>query len=192
MSTKATGPSFTVCIASAPGTIDPALNTTVDGGTYDEHLFEGLYRWSYTGTYPDGAVPTRSGLSQSGPDEVTNTDGTVTYTYTLRDGLKWSMALPYGWRHCPELEARGLDRRLPATTTTSSRRLSAARCRRRSDGKSLCRPDDKTLSLPWSMQALIGTSLRPSRPSLRSQPALMRKANGLLRRMLRASSAMVR
>jgi oligopeptide transport system substrate-binding protein len=60
---------FTVCIASKPGTIDPALNTTVDGGTYDEHLFEGLYRWSYTGTYPDGAVQLVPGLAKAA-DEV--------------------------------------------------------------------------------------------------------------------------
>ena len=86
---KATG-AFTVCIASAPGTIDPALNTTVDGGTYDEHLFEGLYRWSYTGTYPDGSIQLVPGLAKAAPAEVDNTDGTVTLTYTLRDGLKWS------------------------------------------------------------------------------------------------------
>jgi ABC-type oligopeptide transport system substrate-binding subunit len=87
--TKATG-AFTVCIASEPGTIDPALNTTVDGGTYDEHLFEGLYRWSYTGTYPNGSVQLVPGLAKAAPTETTNSDGTVTLTYTLRDGLKWS------------------------------------------------------------------------------------------------------
>jgi ABC-type oligopeptide transport system substrate-binding subunit len=81
---------MTVCIASKPGTIDPALNTTVDGGTYDEHLFEGLYRWSYTGSYPDGSVSLVPGLAKAAPVVVTNADGTLTYTYTLRDGLKWS------------------------------------------------------------------------------------------------------
>jgi len=81
---------FTACIASKPGTIDPALNSTVDGGTYDEHLFEGLYRWSYTGTYPNGTVQLVPGLAKAAPAEVTNSDGTVTLTYTLRDGLKWS------------------------------------------------------------------------------------------------------
>jgi ABC-type oligopeptide transport system substrate-binding subunit len=86
---KATGV-FTVCIASAPGTIDPALNTTVDGGTYDEHLFEGLYRWSYTGNYPDGSVELVPGLAKAAPTEVTDAAGHVKLTYTLRDGLKWS------------------------------------------------------------------------------------------------------
>jgi oligopeptide transport system substrate-binding protein len=81
---------FTVCIASAPTTIDPGLNSSVDGGTYDSHLFEGLYRWSYTGTYPNGAIELVPGLAKAAPVEVDNADGTVTFTYTLRDGLKWS------------------------------------------------------------------------------------------------------
>jgi oligopeptide transport system substrate-binding protein len=81
---------FTACIASKPGTIDPAKNSTVDGGTYDEHLFEGLYRWSYEGTYPNGTVKLVPGLASAAPSETVNSDGTVTETYTLRDGLKWS------------------------------------------------------------------------------------------------------
>jgi oligopeptide transport system substrate-binding protein len=80
---------FTVCLASFPDTIDPALNSSVDGGTYDSHLFEGLYHWSYTGTYPDGAAAVTMALAKD-VAEADNTDGTVTYTYTLRDGLKWS------------------------------------------------------------------------------------------------------
>jgi hypothetical protein len=34
--------SVTACIASQPDTIDPALNSSVDGATYVSHLFEGL------------------------------------------------------------------------------------------------------------------------------------------------------
>jgi oligopeptide transport system substrate-binding protein len=84
-----TSGAITACLASKPKTIDPALNTTLDGGTYDEHLFEGLYRWNYTGAYPNGAATIVPGLATS-EAEVDNTDGTITYTYTLRDGLKWS------------------------------------------------------------------------------------------------------
>jgi ABC-type oligopeptide transport system substrate-binding subunit len=87
---KTTSNVITACIASAPKTIDPATNSSVDGGTYDEHLFEGLYRWNYTGTYPNGAVSLVPGQAVDAPTKVTNSDGTVTYTYTLRDGLKWS------------------------------------------------------------------------------------------------------
>ena len=58
---------ITACIASAPKTIDPATNSSVDGGTYDEHLFEGLYRWNYTGTYPKGAVSLVPGQAKDAP-----------------------------------------------------------------------------------------------------------------------------
>ena len=81
---------FTVCIASAPATIDPALNTTVDGGTYDVHLFEGLYKWSYSGEYPNGSISLEPGLAKEAPTKVVNSDGSVTYTYTIRDDAKWS------------------------------------------------------------------------------------------------------
>ena len=82
---KSTGTTaFTVCIASKPQTIDPALNTTADGGTYDVHLFEGLYKWSYEGTYPNGKVSLVPGLAKEAPKRTANDNGTVTYTYTLR------------------------------------------------------------------------------------------------------------
>ena len=81
---------FTVCIASSPDTIDPALNTTVDGGTYDVHLFEGLYKWTYSGEYPNGSISLAPGLAKEAPTKVVNADGTVTYTYTIREDAKWS------------------------------------------------------------------------------------------------------
>ena len=76
-----------VCIASEPDTIDPALNSAVDGATMTSHLFAGLAKWSQDANgnliiAPDCATELVEG--------VTNEDGTVTYTYTLRDGLKWS------------------------------------------------------------------------------------------------------
>jgi oligopeptide transport system substrate-binding protein len=88
--TLGTSKKFTACIASAPKTIDPGLNSTVDGGTYDEHLFEGLYRWTYEGTYPDGGYKLTPGMAETAPTKVVNADKTVTYTYTIRSGLKWS------------------------------------------------------------------------------------------------------
>lgn len=82
---------LTVCIASAPGTIDPSLNTTVDGGTYDEHLFEGLYRWSYEGTSPNGKSVLVPGIVKDAPvSSIDSTTKEETLTYTLRSGLKFS------------------------------------------------------------------------------------------------------
>ena len=54
--------SISVCLASEPQTLDPALNSAVDGATTVAHLFSGLAK--------------------------------VTYTYTLKEGMKWSNGDP--------------------------------------------------------------------------------------------------
>ena len=42
----AKGPSsISVCIASEPDTIDPALNSAVDGATLTDHLFSDIAKW---------------------------------------------------------------------------------------------------------------------------------------------------
>ena len=79
--------SINVCIASEPDVLDPALNSAVDGATLDSHLFAGLAKWD---TGADGKLEIVADCAESLPEGVVNEDGTVTYTYTLRDGLKWS------------------------------------------------------------------------------------------------------
>ncbi|MBQ0092984.1 MAG: peptide ABC transporter substrate-binding protein [Clostridiales bacterium] len=79
--------SIAVCLASEPDTLDPALNSAVDGATLVSHLFSGLAKWSQN---DKGDLVIASDLATSLPEGVANTDGTVTYTYTLRDNLKWS------------------------------------------------------------------------------------------------------
>ena len=79
--------SISVCIASEPDVIDPALNSSVDGATLDSHLFAGLAKWD---TDADGNLVISADCAQELTEGVVNDDGTVTYTYTLRDGLKWS------------------------------------------------------------------------------------------------------
>lgn len=87
-SSAPTGPSsMAVCIASEPDTIDPALNSAVDGATLVSHLFSGLAKWAQDDSgnliiVPDAATEL--------PEGVVNEDGTVTYTYTLKDGVNWS------------------------------------------------------------------------------------------------------
>ena len=76
-----------VCIASEPDTIDPALNSAVDGATLIAHLFSGLAKWSQK---DDGALEIVADAATELTEGVVNPDGTVTYTYTLRDGLTWS------------------------------------------------------------------------------------------------------
>lgn len=79
--------SINVCIASEPSTIDPALNSSVDGATYLVHLFSGVAKYEQDSTGTLQIVP--DAVTEL-PEGVVNADGTVTYTYTLRDGMKWS------------------------------------------------------------------------------------------------------
>ncbi len=80
-----------VCIASEPDTIDPALNSAVDGATLVSHLFAGLAKWAQDDSGKLVIVPD---CAEELVEGVANDDGTVTYTYTLRDGLKWSDGQP--------------------------------------------------------------------------------------------------
>ena len=69
-----------VCLASEPATLDPALNSSVDGATMCLHLFSGIAKWEQDDAgnlviVPDCAVEL--------PEGVANEDGTMTYTYTL-------------------------------------------------------------------------------------------------------------
>ena len=80
-----------VCLASEPDTIDPALNSAVDGATLIAHLFSGLAKWSQN---DDGALEIEADAAEELTEGVPNEDGTITYTYTLRDGLTWSDGQP--------------------------------------------------------------------------------------------------
>ncbi|WP_373216725.1 peptide ABC transporter substrate-binding protein [Ruminococcus sp. 5_1_39BFAA] len=80
------GFNLSVCLASEPQSIDPALNSAVDGAIMINHMFEGLTKWVDDG---EGNAITAPGQAESW-EKVVNDDGTVTYTFTLRDGIKWS------------------------------------------------------------------------------------------------------
>ena len=76
-----------VCLASEPDTLDPALNSAVDGATMVTHLFSGLAKWAQN---DKGNLEIVADCATELPAGVVGEDGKVTYTYTLRDGLKWS------------------------------------------------------------------------------------------------------
>jgi len=78
---------ISVCLSSEPDTIDPALNSAVDGATLVSHLFAGLAKWD---TDENGNLIIAADCAAELPEGVVNEDGTVTYTYTLKEGLKWS------------------------------------------------------------------------------------------------------
>ncbi len=79
--------SLAVCLASEPDTIDPALNSSVDGATLCAHLFSGLAKWAQA---EDGSLVIAADAAEELVEGVENEDGTVTYTYTLKEGLTWS------------------------------------------------------------------------------------------------------
>ena len=90
--TTGTGASeINVCLASEPDTVDPALNSSVDGATMLAHLFSGLAKWAQD---ENGNLEIVADAATELPEGVVNEDGTVTYTYTLRDGLVWSDGQP--------------------------------------------------------------------------------------------------
>ena len=81
-----------VCFASEPETMDPNLNRSVDGAVMAHHAFEGLYKWVDDGT---GNAVLEPGQIAGEPEKVTDEEtGAVTYTYTLRDDIKWSDGQP--------------------------------------------------------------------------------------------------
>lgn len=87
-----------VCISSEPQTIDPALNSSVDGAIMANHMFEGLMKWKDDGK-GNGVITEGQAASYKVSD-----DGLV-YTFTLRDNIKWSDGKPvvagdfvYAWQ----------------------------------------------------------------------------------------------
>ncbi len=80
-----------ICLASEPDTLDPALNSAVDGATMIAHLFSGLAKWDQD---ENGKLVIVPDLAEDLPEGVVNEDGTVTYTYTLKEGLTWSNGDP--------------------------------------------------------------------------------------------------
>lgn len=83
-----------VCIGPDPDTIDPALNSAVDGGTLINHAFEGLYSLDAAGV----PVPAQA-------ESVEISEDNLTYTFHLRDGLTWADGTPltakdfvYSWQ----------------------------------------------------------------------------------------------
>lgn len=84
---KADKMSLAVCLASEPLTIDPALNSAADGSTMLAHLFSGIAKW-----YKDenGKLIIVADAAEELSEGVVNANNTVTYTYRLKDDLKWS------------------------------------------------------------------------------------------------------
>ncbi len=103
--------SLAVCLASEPLTIDPALNSSVDGATMVAHLFAGIAKWAED---EEGNLVIVADAAEELSEGVVNEDGTVTYTYTLKDGLTWSDGKPvtasdfvFAWNRAASPELAG-------------------------------------------------------------------------------------
>lgn len=68
-----------VQIGPNPETIDPALNSAVDGGNMILHLFEGLL-----------TIDKDEQIAEGCAEKWEQSEDGLTWTFTLRDGLKWS------------------------------------------------------------------------------------------------------
>ena len=74
-----------VCLASEPQSIDPALNSAVDGAIMIQHAFEGLIKWVNDG---EGNAVLAPGMAESW-----DVDGT-TWTFHIRENATWSDGQP--------------------------------------------------------------------------------------------------
>lgn len=73
------GSTLRINLASEPDKLDPALNSSVDGGALASNSFVGLFIFDED----SNAVPALC-------DSYTVSEDGLTYVFTLKDGLKWS------------------------------------------------------------------------------------------------------
>ncbi|MDD4292066.1 MAG: ABC transporter substrate-binding protein [Clostridia bacterium] len=77
-----------VCLSSEPSTIDPALNSSVDGATTVIHVFSGLVKYGLNNA---GLLEHQADLIEAIPEaKVDENTGVATYEFVLKDNLKWS------------------------------------------------------------------------------------------------------
>ncbi len=101
--TKEDKTTLNIWLSSEPAHIDPALNSSVDGGCLAVNSFEGLMRYNEAGELEPACAESYE-VSEDG----------LTYTFTMRDGLKWSNGddldatdFVYSWKRAasPEVAA---------------------------------------------------------------------------------------
>ena len=98
------------CIASEPETLDPNLESSVDGATYAMHLFEGLMKYVITDTKAalegdDNETVKLLEVDFGQAESYDVSDDGLVYTFHLKDGITWSDGEPvtandfvYSWK----------------------------------------------------------------------------------------------
>ncbi len=84
---KSEAGTMTLNVGAYPDTVDPALNSAVDGATYIVHTFAGLVGFQQD---ESGKLVLTPECATELPAPVKMDDGKTSYTFKLRDGLKWS------------------------------------------------------------------------------------------------------
>ncbi|MCD8147733.1 MAG: peptide ABC transporter substrate-binding protein [Clostridiales bacterium] len=86
-------------LASEPDYLDPALNSSVDGACLAVNSFEGLLTYDADGNLVEGCA-----------ESYEVSDDGLTYTFTMREGLKWSNGedldasdFEYSWRRAADV-----------------------------------------------------------------------------------------
>ena len=83
--------SLALCLASQPQSLDPALCATADGATLISHLCAGLAKWQPNDR---GEVVLVPDMAEALSEGVSHPDGSVTYTYRIKENAKWSNGDP--------------------------------------------------------------------------------------------------
>ena len=98
------------CIASEPETLDPNLESSVDGAIYAMHMFEGLMKYVMTDNKAalegdDNETVKLMDVDFGQAESYDVSDDGLVYTFHLRDGLTWSDGEPvtaddfvYSWK----------------------------------------------------------------------------------------------
>ncbi len=88
--------SINLCIGTEPDTLDPTCTTDASGGNMDTNMFLGLMNCDADGSIIPGCAADMPEVSEDA----------LTYTFTLREGLKWSNGdkldandFVYSWNH---------------------------------------------------------------------------------------------
>ncbi len=128
-----------------PRTIDPARNHALDGAQVDANIFDGLLRMSYTDK-PEPACAESWEVSDDG----------MTWTFHLREGLKWSDGKPLTAQHFKDGFMRAIDPETGSPYATYTFFIKNAKAfydgKASRDEVGISAPDDMTLVIQLEYQ----------------------------------------
>lgn len=135
-----------VHVGSEPNSIDPAINTAVDGATLINHAFEGLMKIDDTGEVVYGQAASH-----------TVSDDGLVYTFKLRDDILWSDGQPvvaedfvYAWQRAID-PATGSDYNYMIEMVAGADKIMAEENPAPADTLAIRAVDEKTVEITLSV-----------------------------------------